>query len=259
MTTIMEPAPSEHPPGPRRLPRPPRISRRLWATGIAVAVVVAVIGWAGSWFDGNVLAYDGVGVRGTSYSQTSGHQEGDDFAAVETVKTDSKSERIMFHYRPNARFWYGFTLHNDGNRTVEISALPPIAIPEADVTAVLVDPQNPWKNHTQRLEAFRPFTLHADEYRYVQFEYRMTMCDSLEPASPADGSSSWRSQSVHFTVLGIARHREFQLRQEMAVASAGGWGPCPERLAQMNRRSAQQRPWWIDEHAVGVRGVTTKE
>ena len=215
---------------------------------LPLVVVVAVAAAAGWWFDSHILSYDAVGYGDSGWHSI--HRDGDDFAASDVVPvsdalasaiTDTK---IVFHYRQNAEFSYGFRLSNNGPRTVRVTALPPVLLPEADVTGVYMEPAGPAAGRAfppSQFVAFRPFTLRPRQSRSVEFRYRMTMCAPADGARGSTSSSGSSRQKVRFTVNGISRQRAFPLRQAIAVVTPGSYKSCDERQAQVHRRDAQGR------------------
>lgn len=239
---------------------PARGHRRRRHVLIALVVGTSVI-IAGLELNGRVLRYDQVGYNGSG-SRMGAPTSTPTPADAYTLHTFGSGDEAVYRYRPDGDVEYGFDITNYGDQTVTVRALPPHRTQYADLTGVYIGNGSLNERHGGSPEAvipFRPFVLKPGEIRWVELHYRFASCPlppgaaGVPPGQPLNlGWQGWRSETVSFTVHGISRSHTFKLPQFVVL---DGVVPCPEHEARQRQRFAEGRPDWVDEHAVGVRGV----
>lgn len=131
---------------------------------------------------------------------------------------------IVIDYQHDARYRFGFSLHNGGRLPVEIVDFPVAGFASAPFVVEQVVVDRPHSYDDAGATPFQPFTLEPDEDRGFAFRGVLAHC-----ADWAGGASaSFDSIKVKYRVLGITKMRDIPLRQPIAVRFHGYNTPqCP--------------------------------
>jgi hypothetical protein len=193
-----------------------RLTPNRVALGLTALVVLAAVA-GGLWWRQAAWGYNGLGPGSAGGVGMPG---GVDPAEHQQRQTDDFEHRYetVFTYRPGATFRTGFTVANTGKHDVRITGVSPIGawFLAREQAHVGVDDRNQagGGGPTGRVVPLRPFTLAPGSERWIEVEYRFGPC----PAGPNQGgSSSWDSQQVEYTVLGVHRRVEIGLFSRAVV------------------------------------------
>lgn len=173
----------------------------------------------GLWWRQAAWGFHGLGPGGVGGVGMPG---GADPAEHQQRQTDDFEHRYetVFTYRSGATFRTGFSVANTGRHTVRITGVSPIGawfLARERATVGVGDLYGPGGGvPPNRTVPLRPFTLAPGDYRWIEVEYQFGPC----PPGPNQGtSSSWGSQEVEYTVLGVHRRVEIGLFSRVVIAN----------------------------------------
>jgi hypothetical protein len=220
---------------PPRVPEaaPATLRRRSVILGVGIALLIALVGAGGVWWQRQVTGdpdlefYGGPNIyRDVASTDHTGMEE----------KHNMLGDEVDIDFAANGRLYAHFGLYNGGHHAIRLEEAPTSRdyYWGFDSMALSTDPGDGFVGVASHYEPFRPFTLRPGDSREVRLDFRLADCDptSLQPG----GYSTRRGVTLRYRTLGISRTVDIPFRDSVLALHA--MGICQHPIVDDSRISS---------------------